>query len=159
MTKLKLIVTVTLTLLLFAPAVEAERAVQQSWTCQAGSVKVVSNTPCQNGAQPVTAATTVIYHCQRNGVASFQQSPCAARDAKVHLYSDVRSPATVASGQQVRATTLAMAHAARAAQLARETGRGVTVVGKAVASGRTAGDGNADGYRTPSRATRRGGSY
>lgn len=158
MSKLKLVITVTITLLLFAPAVEAERSVQQSWTCQVGSVKVVSNTPCQNGAQPVSSATSVIYHCQRDGVATFQQSPCAARDATVQLYRDNRTPATIASGLQVRATTLAMANTARASQLARETGRALVVVGKTESTGRTGGDGKADGYRTPNRSTRRGGS-
>lgn len=149
---------IVLAALCWASAVSAELPVRQSWQCQAGEIMVVSNTPCQDGAQPVGPATAVIYHCQHNGVSSFQQRPCERDDASVHLYRDSRSAATIASGEQVRNATLARAKAARAAQLARETGGGITVIGQQPAAKRTRGDGNADGYRTPNRSSS-GGSF
>ncbi|NQD35648.1 hypothetical protein HPT27_01350 [Permianibacter sp. IMCC34836] len=143
---------------LFGPATaSAELPVQQSWQCQVGGILVVSNTPCSSGAQPVSAATSVIYHCQHNGVSSFQQRPCGAHDDVVHLYRDERTAATLASGQKVRADTLAQAQAARSAPAAK--GGGVTVVGATASANRTAGDGKSDGYRSPSRAPKSNSGY
>lgn len=151
MSKLKLLLVIALALL--PQFVEAEVPVQQSWRCQAGDVLVLSNTPCRDGAQPVTAGTTVIYHCLRNGVVSFQQRPCAKTDRKVQLYSDVRSPEAIKSGEAVRASLVADADAARAAAKQRSTSGGVTVVGTVPSANRTAGDGKADGYRAVDRSS------
>lgn len=134
----------------------AEKPVQQSWQCQAGNIRIVSNTPCADGAQAVSPATSVIYHCLRNGVSTFQQSPCAGKNSRVHLYSDVRTPATVKQGEAVRASTVARAEAARAAQRASEGSDTVTVVGSPPPATRTLGDGKADGYRVPNRSTASG---
>lgn len=134
----------------------AEKPVQQSWQCQAGNVRIVSNTPCADGAQAVSPATSVIYHCLRNGVSTFQQSPCNGKANRVHLYSDVRTPATVKQGEAVRASTVARAEAARAAQRAGEGSDTVTVVGSPPPATRTLGDGKADGYRVPNRSTASG---
>ena len=133
--------------------------VQQSWRRLVGDVLVVSSTPCNAGAQPISSTIAVIYHCQHNWGSNFQQRPCGMSDSTVHLYSDLRSAATVASGQRVRDVTLRQAHAARTAQLAREGGGGVTVVGTTKASGRTAGDGRSDGYRSPNRSAKGGSGY
>lgn len=143
--------------LMVAPvALAAEKPIQQSWQCQAGNVKIVSNTPCVDGAQAVNPATSVIYHCLRNGVSTFQQSPCTGKAGGVHLYSDVRTPETVKQGEAVRASTVARAEAARAAQRAAEGSDSVTVVGSPPPATRTTGDGKADGYRTPNRSTASG---
>jgi len=138
----------------------AEMPVQQSWQCRAGDVRVISNTPCRQGAQPVSSTTSVVYRCLHKGVSSFQQRPCGVRDDVVHLYSDIRSPATVLAGQHVRSDLLTQARAARSAQLTREGGNGgVTVVGTTVSGNRTAGDGNSDGYRVPNRSISGGSRY
>lgn len=129
----------------------AELPVQQSWQCQVGGILVVSNTPCSSGAQPVTAATSVIYHCQHNGVSSFQQRPCGVRDDVVHLYRDERTAATIANGLKVHDDTVAKANAARAAQLAREGSSSVTVVGLPAPAG--------EAYRKPSRAPKGNSGY
>ena len=134
----------------------AEKPVQQSWQCQAGNVKIVSNTPCADGAQAVSPATSVIYHCLRNGVSTFQQSPCNGKASRVPLYSDVRTPETVKQGEAVHASTVARADAARAAQRASEGSDAITVVGSPPPATRTVGDGKADGYRVPNRSTASG---
>lgn len=134
----------------------AEKPVQQSWQCQAGNVKIVSNTPCADGAQAVSPATSVIYHCLRNGVSTFQQSPCNGKASRVHLYSDVRTPETVKQGEAVHASTVARAEAARAVQRASEGSDAITVVGSPPPATRTVGDGKADGYRVPNRSTASG---
>jgi hypothetical protein len=134
----------------------AEKPVQQSWQCQAGNVRIVSNTPCADGAQAVSPATSVIYHCLRNGVSTFQQSPCNGKANRVHLYSDVRTPEIVKQGEAVHASTVARAEAARAAQRASEGSDAITVVGSPPPATRTVGDGKADGYRVPNRSTASG---
>lgn len=131
----------------------AEQPVQQSWQCHVGNITIVSNTPCSDGAEAVSPATSVIYHCVRNGVSTFQQSACAGNGDNVHLYRDVRTPQIIKQGEAVRASTVARAEAARAAQRAHEGSDTVTVVGSPPPAKRTVGDGKADGYRVPNRST------
>lgn len=142
--------------LVTAPSVAAEKPVQQSWQCQAGNIRIVSNTPCTDGAQAISPATAVIYHCLRNGVSTFQQSPCTGMASRVHLYSDVRTPDTVKQGEAVRTSTVARAEAARTAQRASEGSDTITVVGSPPPATRTVGDGKSDGYRVPNRSTASG---
>ncbi|MFZ5844049.1 MAG: hypothetical protein ACOY3E_14270 [Pseudomonadota bacterium] len=72
------------------------------------------------------------------------------------MYSDVRTPETIKQGEAVRASTVARAEAARAAQRATEGSDTVTVVGSPPPATRTLGDAKADGYRVPNRSTASG---
>ncbi len=127
----------------------AETPVQPSWRCQVGSQLVLSNTPCKTGAQPVRVGGSLIYRCERNGVASFQQAPCKEPNATVHLHHDIRTDASISTAEQVRKTTVAQANRSRQEQLRREkSDNKVTVIGVQKDTG-YGGDGNADGYRDP----------